>query len=76
MWLAKDDVEQVVNSTLEQALKKNEQAWGKLSSAQQAAIAGAVAEKKEKLMNLLLNHPNGVITSNDMNTMLSKTMED
>jgi hypothetical protein len=76
LWLGRGDVEEVVNATLDRALKKNSTAFANMSSAQQAAIASAVAEKKEKLLDLLLNHPNGVVTSNDMNSILSKIMQE
>jgi hypothetical protein len=75
VWLGREDVEGVVNATLEKAFQKNSQAWKSMSSAQQAVIAGTIAEKKEKLLDLLLAQPNGVITSNDMKSILTKTME-
>lgn len=75
VWLRREDIETVVNATLESALNKNAVAWGRMSSAKQAMIASAVAEKKEKLLELLLDHPNGqVITSDEMKNMFAKIM--
>ena len=74
VWLGRDDVEGVVNATLQKAFQKNSQAWGSMSSAQQAVIASAVAEKKEKLLDLLLNQTSGVVDSDVMKSILSKTM--
>ena len=78
IWLRRGQVEDVVNETLKNALQNNSRAWGSMSQAQQALVAGAVAEKKEKLVDLLLNHcpDGGVITSSDMQSILSRTMEE
>lgn len=72
----REQIEQVVNETLMKAMTKNAAAWGSMSSAQQALIADRVAAKKEKLVELLLNHDKGVVTSTDMQAILARTMED
>lgn len=75
VWYSRNDVEGIVNATLEQAMAKNSKAWSKMTAAQQTVIAGVVADKKEKLLDLLLSHPNAVITSEDMKSILGKIME-
>jgi len=77
VWYGKrDDVEELINTTLMNAMMKNAGSWKSLSSAQQAAIAEMVAVKKEKLMDLMSNHPKGVITSTDMQSILAQVMEE
>jgi hypothetical protein len=72
----RDDIEEVVNSMLMDAMIKNERAWNGLDSAQQARIAEMVALKKEKLVEVLAAHPNGIITSSDMQAILVQTMQE
>lgn len=76
VWVGRNDMEDVVNSVLVNAMQKNSQAWKGMSRAQQATIAGQIAGKKEKLVQLLLNHESRVITSTDMQELLSKAVEE
>lgn len=76
IYLRRDNVEEIVNSTLQNALVKNSEAWSRLAPAQQAVIASSVAEKKKKLVELLLNFPGGVISPADMQSILTKTMQE
>lgn len=76
IYLRRDNVEEIVNATLESAMAKNSEAWSRLAPAQQAVIATSVAKKKQKLVNLLLEFPGGVISPADMRSILSKTMQE
>lgn len=76
IYLRRDNVEEIVNATLQSAMAKNSEAWSRLAPAQQAMIASSVAEKKKKLVELLLNFPGGVISPADMQAILSKTMQE
>jgi hypothetical protein len=76
LYLKKENVEDIVNSTLESALAKNSDAWARLTPAQQAVIASGVAEKKKKLVDLLLNFQGGVIKPADLQAILTKTMQE
>lgn len=75
-YVNRDDIEQVVNDTLSNAFKKNSASWNNLSRSQQASIAEIVAEKKERLVELLLNQPNRVITPSQMQDILARTMQE
>jgi len=74
IYLGQSQIEEVVNATLMNAFHKNSAAWNKLDRAQQARIADIIATKKEKLLNLLLNHEGCVVTSADMKTILARAM--
>ncbi|GAX16226.1 hypothetical protein FisN_3Hh292 [Fistulifera solaris] len=76
LYLKKENVEEIVNSTLEKALAKNSEAWARLTPAQQAVIASGVADKKKKLLDLLLNFQGGVIKPTDLQSILAKTMQE
>jgi hypothetical protein len=56
-------------------MQKNSKSWNGLSRAQQASIADIIAQKKEKLLELLLSQPNGVITTSEMHAIIAKTMQ-
>ena len=74
IYLGQSQIEEVVNATLMNAFHKNSAAWNKLDRAQQARIADIIATKKEKLLNLLLNHEGCVVTSADMKSILARAM--
>jgi hypothetical protein len=76
VWLGREGVEEVVNATLANAMQKNSKSWNGLSRAQQASIADIIAKKKEKLLELLLSQPNGVVTTTEMHAIIAKTMQE
>jgi hypothetical protein len=76
VWLGREGVEEVVNTTLANAMQKNSKSWNVLSRAQQASIADIIAKKKEKLLELLLSQPNGVVTTSEMHAIIAKTMQE
>lgn len=79
VWVDSEErLEQIVNETLMGALQKNAQAWGGLSSAQQALIADKIAQKKQRLIDLLSQRcqSHGVITPSDMQEILRETVEE
>jgi hypothetical protein len=75
VYLGREGVEEVVNETLANAMQKNSKSWNGLSRAQQASIADIIAQKKEKLLELLLGQPNGVVTTSEMHAIIAKTMQ-
>lgn len=68
-------VMQVIDSALMGALEKNSKSWDKLPAAQKAIIAEQIASKKQKLLDLLINHDKAVVTPTDMREILAKTMK-
>jgi hypothetical protein len=74
VYLGREGVEEVVNESLANAMQKNSKSWNGLSRAQQASIADIIAQKKEKLLELLLSQPNGVVTTSEMHAIIAKTM--
>jgi hypothetical protein len=81
-------VEDIVNVVLEKALAKvtgdqtsaTGEKWKQMSPGRQALIARKVAARKEKLVELLSNFPaagsDAVITAQDMQSILVRTMEE
>jgi hypothetical protein len=81
-------VEDIVNVVLEKALAKvtgdqtsaTGEKWKQMSPSRQALIARKVAARKEKLVELLSNFPaagsDAVITAQDMQSILVRTMEE
>jgi hypothetical protein len=76
VYIGRDEMENVVNETLANAMQKNSKSWNGLSRAQQASIADIIAKKKEKLLELLLSQPNGVVTTSEMHAIIAKTMQE
>jgi hypothetical protein len=74
VYVGREGIEDVVNETLANAMQKNSKSWNGLSRAQQASIADIIAQKKEKLLQLLLSQPNGVVTTKGMHAIIAKTM--
>jgi hypothetical protein len=68
------DMDEQLNAILMGALDKNKNAWASLSPAQQAIIAETIAQKKDKLMEVLRAH-NDVITSATIKDILQKAFE-
>jgi hypothetical protein len=77
VYVGREDIESIVNATLAQALQRNQSSWNAMEPSKQAFIASMIAEKKEKLTELLSSHAdaNGVVTADDMRTILTQTME-
>jgi hypothetical protein len=76
VWLGREGVEEVVNATLSNAMQKNSKSWNGLSRAQQGSIAEIIAQKKEKLVQLLLSQPNKLITTSEMQAIIAQTMQE
>jgi hypothetical protein len=76
VWMPRGQAEDVVNEILTRALEKNSRAFSEMTPARQAVIAEAIATKKEKLVELLENHERRFITSNDMQAILARTMQE
>jgi len=74
--LRHDEVADVVNDAIMQALRKNARGWGSLTAAQQAVVAEQVATKKQKLIDLLQSQDKAVVTASDMQEILAQTMQD
>ena len=74
--VSRDDIETIVNETLMKALKNNEQSWNNLDRAKQGMLAEIIERKKRKLTELLSERTGkGIVTANDMKTILAQTME-
>jgi hypothetical protein len=77
-----DEVESLVNTLLEGALKKAAGSFNTLPRAHQAAIADKIASKKEKLIELLQNYmsdedsANRVVTAADAHRLLAQAMQE
>lgn len=77
--VGRQDVEATVNSIIDNAVQKNSRLWNNMTPAQQAFVAGHVAAKKEKLVELLEDHldnVSGVVTQTDVQSILAKAMAD
>ena len=73
-WYNEGDMDEQLNAILTGALDKNKNTWNSLNPAQQAIIAEKIAQKKDKLMEVLKNH-NDVITSATIKDILQKAFE-
>uniref|UniRef100_A0A7S2V7Q8 Uncharacterized protein n=1 Tax=Entomoneis paludosa TaxID=265537 RepID=A0A7S2V7Q8_9STRA len=69
-------LEGAVNAILQGALAKNQAAWNTMTPAQQAQIASKIAQKKEKLVSLLMQQETKTVTGTDMNAILAQTMSE
>lgn len=74
--VGRQGIEEVVNDTLSNAFQKNSASWNSLSRSQQASVADVIRQKKEKLVQILLSQPDGVITSTTMQDILARTMHE
>lgn len=74
--VSRDDIETIVNDTLMKAMKNNEQSWNNLDRAKQGMLAQVIERKKRKLTELLSERTGkGIVTADDMKTILAQTME-
>ena len=76
VWMGRGDMEDFVNATLMEAMKKNAPAFNRLDRDRQGMIAELIAGKKEKLLKLLQAHEKTVITASDMKSILQQTIQD
>jgi len=67
-------VESIINLTLQNVMAKKAGNWNNLTSSQKSSIAATIKSKKEGLLEQLLNHPNTVVTADDMKDMLDKVI--
>lgn len=84
VWVRNDDIEDLVNTILTKAMQKTASNFSALPRSQQALLAEKIAEKKEKLVQLLKDHMeanraagvNRVLTARDAESLLAMTMKD
>lgn len=73
-------IEELVNNILISAMEKASEIWAALPRDQQAIMAEKVAEKKEKLVELLFSHleenDNEPVTAEAVTDLLQRTMAD
>jgi hypothetical protein len=68
-WYSEGDLADQINNILSGALETHKNVWSKLPAAKQAEIAEQIAQKKERLMEVLKNQTE-VITSDKINAIL------
>jgi hypothetical protein len=84
VWVGNEGIEDLVDTILTSAMQKTASNFNALPRAQQALFAEKVAEKKEKLVQLLKNHMeenrvagvNRVLTARDAQSLLARMMMD
>jgi hypothetical protein len=74
VWYNEGDLNDTLNDILMSAMKKNHQVWNRLPASEQARLAETIAEKKEKLMDVLKGRKD-VITSSSIQGILQEAFK-